>query len=380
MKIGVIVAAAGSGRRMGAEGNKILLPLDKKPVLQYSLECFGQMVEIGEMVVVTREVDLEAVRELIQTAIPKKNVQVVVGGAERQESVYLGLQALSSDTEWVIIHDGARPFITPELVRKGIAAVKERGAVGIAVPVKDTIKRVKEGLVVETPPRAELWAMQTPQIFAYDLILKAHHEAREKGLLATDDCALLEALGQDVQIVPGDYGNIKITTPEDLPRQDKFLVGFGYDVHRLVEDRDLILGGVKIPYEKGLLGHSDADVVTHAVMDSLLGALGKGDIGELFPDTDPKYKGISSIVLLREVVSIVQRERLIINNLDITIQAQRPKLASWKGLIKSNLAKELQITEGQINLKATTTEGLGFVGREEGIAVQTVVSLRTKQS
>lgn len=380
MKIGVIVAAAGSGRRMGAEGNKVLLPLDKKPVLQHSLECFSQMVEINEVVVVTREVDLEAVQKLAQAAIPGRNVQVVVGGAERQESVYLGLQALSSDTEWVIIHDGARPFITPELVRKGIAAVKERGAVGIAVPVKDTIKRVKEGLVVETPPRAELWAMQTPQIFAYDLIIKAHLEAREKGLLATDDCALLEALGQDVQIVPGDYGNIKITTPEDLPRQDKFLVGFGYDVHRLVEDRDLILGGVKIPYEKGLLGHSDADVVTHAVMDSLLGALGKGDIGELFPDTDPKYKGISSIVLLREVVSIVQRERLIINNLDITIQAQRPKLASWKGLIKSNLAKELQITEGQINLKATTTEGLGFVGREEGIAVQTVVSLKTKQS
>lgn len=378
MKIGVIIAAAGSGTRMGAEGNKVLLPLDGKPLLQHSLECFGQMGEVTELVVVTREIDLEQVGSLVKHVLPNKVVQIIEGGAERQESVYLGLKALSSDTDWVVIHDGARPFITREVVRKALASAKEHRAAGVAVPVKDTIKQVEDGFVVHTPPRSQLWAMQTPQIFAYDLIVQAHERARKQGYTATDDCALVEALGQPIHIVAGEYSNIKITTPEDLPQQGRFLVGFGYDVHQLVEGRALILGGVEIPFEKGLLGHSDADVVTHALMDALLGAVGKGDIGELFPDTDPKYKGISSISLLHEVMDVLRAEQVLISNVDITIQAQRPKLAPWKAAIKEKLAQVLQITAMQINVKATTAEGLGFVGREEGIAVQAVVSLRSK--
>ena len=380
MNVGAIIAAAGSGKRMGAEGNKVLLSLGGKPLLQYSLECFNQLDEISEVVVVTRDVDLAIVEDLVHKVVPNKKVQVVLGGAERQESVYFGLRALASNTDWVIIHDGARPYITQKVVLRALEAAKEHLAVGVAVPVKDTIKKVKDGIVIETPPREDLWSMQTPQIFAYDLILKAHQEAREKGLSATDDCFLLEALGHAVHIVLGDYGNIKITTPEDLPRQQEFLVGFGYDVHRLVEERPLILGGIEVPFEKGLLGHSDADVVTHAIMDAILGALGKGDIGDFFPDTDPQYKGISSIRLLREVMDILKAEQMVVNNVDITIQAQRPKLRPWKAKIKENLARDLAVGEGQINVKATTAEGLGFVGREEGIAVQTVVSLTAKRS
>jgi len=375
LKIGVIVAAAGSGRRMGAQDNKVLLPLAGKPVLAHSLACFGSLEEVSEVVVVTKEEDRPRIETLMQEILKDKEARVVLGGAERQDSVYLGLMALAPDTKWVIIHDGARPFIKPDLVRRGIEAVKKHLAVGVAVKVTDTIKRVQKGLVLETPERSELWAMQTPQIFDYKLVVQAYEDARAKGITATDDCGVVEAFGHPVHIVEGDYANSKITTPEDLPGRNKVAVGFGYDVHRLVVDRPLILGGVEIPHDHGLLGHSDADVVTHAVMDALLGAMGRGDIGEHFPDTDARYKDISSIALLEEVLVILAQERFVINNLDITIMAQKPKLGRWKGEIKTKLAQVLAITEAQINVKATTAEGLGFVGREEGIAAQAVVSL-----
>jgi 2-C-methyl-D-erythritol 4-phosphate cytidylyltransferase/2-C-methyl-D-erythritol 2,4-cyclodiphosphate synthase len=361
---------------MGLRDNKVLLPLRGRPILSHSLACFDSMDEIAEVVVVTNLRDQEAMAKLVGMDVVHKEAKVVLGGVERQDSVYFGLKALSEDTEWVIIHDGARPFITPDLVRRGLVATREYLAVGIAVRVKDTIKKVKDGLVIETPDRSLLWAMQTPQIFSYALIVQAHEEARSKGVTSTDDCALLESMGHPVHIVEGDYANLKITTPEDLPRPNKTRVGFGYDVHRFVVGRPLILGGVTIPSEKGLLGHSDADVVTHAVMDALLGAMGLGDIGELFPDTDPKYEGISSIVLLEEVLSVMEQERLELGNLDITIMAQRPKLGPWKGSIKTKLAQTLAVRESEISVKATTTEGLGFVGREEGIAAQVVAFLR----
>lgn len=380
MKVGVVIAAAGSGLRMGAEGNKVLLPVQGKPMLQYSLECFEAMDEVRDLVVVTREEDQEMVGTLLERMQPTKRIQVVPGGPVRQESVYRGLQALPADTEWVIIHDGARPFITTTAVRRGLEAAREHGAVGLAVPVKDTIKRVRAGVVVDTLPRSELWAMQTPQIFRYELILKAHQEARRRDLVATDDCALVEALGHPVQIVPGEYSNIKVTTPEDLPRREEFSVGSGYDVHRLVPGRPLILGGVEIPFELGLLGHSDADVLTHAVMDALLGALGAGDIGEHFPDTDSSYAGISSMALLARVMELVRSRGWEVSNADAVVLAQRPKLTPWKGAIRTSLAQALGVFEARVNIKASTSEGLGFVGRGEGIAAQAVVMLRSARS
>jgi 2-C-methyl-D-erythritol 4-phosphate cytidylyltransferase/2-C-methyl-D-erythritol 2,4-cyclodiphosphate synthase len=379
MGVGVVIVAAGAGRRMGAEGNKVLLTLAGKTVLSHSVELFAAMEEVAEIVIVTREVDRRPVEELVATAVRGKRTKVVLGGKERQESVFFGLKALSPQTAWVIIHDGARPHLTKPVVLAGLQAVQEHLAVGVAVPVKDTIKRVQDGIIIETPPREELWAMQTPQIFSYPLIHQAHEQAQAQGILATDDCALVEILGHPVHIVQGEYSNIKITTPEDLPKEEKFLIGFGYDVHRLVEARPLILAGVQIPHTLGLLGHSDADVVTHAIMDALLGAAGLGDIGELFPDTDPRYKGISSIILLEQVLSLLSEQRLRINNLDITIMAQKPKLSPWKGQMRSTLARVMDLEESLINIKATTAEGLGFVGREEGIAAQVVVSLRATE-
>ncbi|NMB20956.1 MAG: 2-C-methyl-D-erythritol 4-phosphate cytidylyltransferase [Firmicutes bacterium] len=375
MTVGVVIAAAGTGTRMGRKENKVLLPLGGRSVLSHSLACFDSIDEVSQVVVVTNAQDQEAITELVARDVVHKQAKVVLGGAERQDSVYLGLKALPQDTKWVMIHDGARPFVTKELVMRALAACREHLAVGVAVRVKDTIKQVRDGLVIDTPDRSQLWAMQTPQVFSFPLILQAHEWAKSEGVLATDDCALIEAMGSPVHVVEGDYANIKITTPEDLPKPRESRIGFGYDVHRLVTGRRLILGGVEIPYEKGLLGHSDADVVTHAVMDALLGAMGLGDIGEHFPDTDPKYEGISSILLLDEVVSIMGQKQLELQNLDITIMAQKPKLATWKRPIKNTLAQKLFVPETAINIKATTTEGLGFVGREEGIAVQVVALL-----
>lgn len=375
MKTGVVIAAAGSGKRMGAEGNKVFLPLNGKPIIAHSLGLLAALPEVNELVVVTRDVDLQLMQEIVNEYAPDKPVRVVVGGRERQQSVYKGLLALAADTDWVIIHDGARPYLGADVVYRALQAAKEHLAVGIGVPVTDTVKRVQAGFVSETLPRRELWAMQTPQVFSYHLILQAHAAAEKNKWAATDDCALLEALGKPVFIVRGDYKNIKITTPEDLPGHGTFLVGSGWDVHRFASGRPLILCGVEIPSAKGLLGHSDADVAVHALMDALLGAVGRGDIGEHFPDSDPKLKNVSSLKLLREVVALLQRDKLVVNNVDLTIMAEEPKLAPHKGAMRAELAQALGICPQRVNIKATTAEGLGFVGRREGIKAMAIVSL-----
>lgn len=371
MGVGVVLAAAGTGRRMGGAGNKILLPLQGKPIFLHSLEVFAALKEVQEIVIVTRDVD----QKFVEDATLGLNCKIIAGGRTRQESVYYGLKALGKDINWVAVHDAARPYITEDTIRFALQACYREEAVGVAVPVTDTIKVVEGGRICKTLPREKLWTMQTPQIFSRPLIVKAHKEAKRLGIEATDDCALVERMGHPVYVVQGEYGNIKITTPEDLPQEKGLFVGFGWDVHRLGTNRPLILGGVEVPYDKGLLGHSDADVVCHAVMDAILGAAGLGDIGELFPDTDLEYKGISSLVLLRRVMGLLQKKQAIINNIDITIMAEKPNMAPVKGQMKETLAEALGILKNRVNIKATTTEGLGFVGKGEGIAAQAVVSL-----
>ena len=381
MDVGVVIAAAGSGRRMGMDVSKVLLPLDRKPILAHSLELFAALDEVSEIVVVTREVDLKMVTQLIYNLGLSHIARTIPGGDERQGSVYLGLKALSNETQWVIIHDGARPYVTRELVSKALQDCYTYKAVTLGVPVTDTIKIVDDGLVVETPNRANLWSIQTPQIFSFPLILKAHEKAKKSGLSATDDFMLLEKMGIPVYVVQGSYGNIKITTPEDLPSEKKgktTMIGLGFDIHRLVPDRELILCGVHIPHEKGLLGHSDADAAAHAVMDALLGAAGLGDIGELFPDTDPQYKDVSSLVLLRQVMDQIYNKGLVVGNLDLTIMAEQPKLAPWKEQMRTNLAATLAVSKNKVNVKATTVEGLGVIGNGEGIAAQAVVLLQER--
>lgn len=396
MRAGAVVPAAGRGTRMG-NVNKAFLPLGGRPVLFWTLERLSAVEELAEIVVVVAPEEVAATRGRLAEAGFAKVGAVIAGGKERQHSVAAGLSALSPAVETVVVHDGTRPLVTVETVRRALAALTEKGpwaGVGVGVPVKDTIKVLGEdGRVVGTPPREALWAIQTPQVFPRELLARAHAEAAAAGVLATDDCALVERLGAPVWLVPGEFTNLKLTTPEDLAFAEALLkggpagqggrgkvrVGIGYDVHRLVEGRPLILGGVRLPHERGLVGHSDADVLTHAVMDALLGAAALGDIGQRFPDTDQAYAGADSLALLRRVREFVAGAGWQVQNVDAVVAAARPRLAPHVSEMRERLAAALGCAAGAVSVKATTTEGLGFTGREEGIAAQAVVLLETME-
>lgn len=289
---------------------------------------------------------------------------------------------MPEDTQLVAIHDGARPLVSPDIIERTLEEAWKSGAAAAGIRVKDTVKVVGDGGMIEgTVDRTRLWQVQTPQTFRYPLILEAHREAEARGWECTDDASLIERTGGKVAMVPGSPRNLKITEPEDMALAEKILggtghrTGTGYDAHRLTEGRKLILGGVDIPYEKGLLGHSDADVLTHAVMDALLGAAGLGDIGQWFPDNDPAYEGISSLALLGRVGEAVAQAGYAIANIDGTVIAQAPRLAAHIPRMRAHIAEVLGIEESQVNVKATTTEGMGFTGRGEGIAAQAAAAL-----
>ena len=324
-----------------------------------------------------------------------KSWQVIIGGSERQYSIANALKVLPSDTKLVLVHDGARPLVTTQCIDDVIQGAIQYKAAVVAVPVKDTIKTVnKYSMVTGTPDRHTLWSIQTPQGFDAQLLKQAYDCAAQEDYLGTDDASLVERLGTEVKIVVGNYENIKVTTPEDLMIAEAFLcgqsknddkreceakemmrIGMGYDVHKLVEGRKLILGGVEVPYAYGLDGHSDADVLLHAIKDALLGAAALGDIGKHFPDTDVQYKGASSMVLLERVRNIIREHGYRVNNVDSTIVAERPKLATYIPEMNRNIARALQIELGQVNVKATTTEGLGFTGKGAGIAAYATVTI-----
>ncbi len=369
-KIGAVVVAAGSGTRMGEKIPKQFLNMKGRPMVFHSVWAFISCHEIDKVVLVTGE-DYISYCEGI---FPKtEKLTIVPGGKERSDSVRAGLAALGKEADYVLVHDGARPYIKKSTIAGVLEKTLETGAAIPAVVPKDTIRTQYEVL-----ERDSLFSVQTPQGFRKDILEQAYEEGEANGFFGTDDASYVEQLGIRVSITQGDYGNIKITTKEDLPEQESLetRVGSGYDVHRLVEGRDLILGGVNIPYNKGLLGHSDADVLLHALMDALLGAASLGDIGEHFPDTEEAYKGISSLELLDRVAERLKEEGFSVGNIDATIMAQKPKLAPYKEKMKNNIAEALGIPLGSINLKATTTEKLGFVGREEGIAAEAVCIIK----
>lgn len=384
---GVIVVAAGKGTRMGTAESKQYLLLEGKPILVHTLETFERMPEAQEVVLVVGEHDVERCRGYAaQYGLAK--ARVVPGGAERQHSVLRGLEALSEAAEWVLVHDGVRPFVREDRVRACWRKAMETSAAVLAVPVKDTIKVLDgDGVIVSTPDRRTLWAIQTPQAFRRSVLEEAHRQAERDGVLGTDDAMLVERLGLKVHVVESDYTNIKITTPEDLAWAawlvksnggaggNMIRVGQGFDVHQLAEGRKCIIGGVDIPFEKGLLGHSDADVLLHAISDAILGALGLGDIGKHFPDTDEAFKDADSLVLLKQVWKLARERGYKLGNLDSTIIAQRPKMAPYIPQMAEIIAGALEAETSQVNVKATTTEKLGFAGREEGIAAQAVVCL-----
>lgn len=385
MKTSAVIVAAGNGTRMGADGNKVYLPVLGRPVLAYTLDAFLSCKFIDEIIVVTRSCDIGQC-----SALAGPDIRVIAGGNTRQASVYEGLQAAAGD--FVLIHDGARAMVTPELIRKIWEACIEYGAAVPGVPCKDTLKTLNaDGWVAGTLDREKIWHIQTPQAFRAQDLKNAHMYAAANEISATDDCALAEYCNIPVKLIEGSYENIKLTTPEDLAVAEEILrkrgckegkknmrIGQGYDVHKLIEGRDLILCGVNIPYEKGLLGHSDADVALHALADALLGAAALGDIGRHFPDSDPQYKGVSSLLLLAEVEQMMREKGYAVVNADVTIICQRPKLAEFIPQMQENVAEVLHIGVEQVNIKATTTEKLGFEGRGEGISAMAVVLLQEK--
>ncbi len=372
-----IVLAGGSGTRMGADRNKVLLTLQGKPVIARSVQAFEGLVEGA--VLVSREEDIPAMQAAVQgIGIP---VTIVSGGSTRQDSVWNGLCALPEGCTHVLIHDGARCLVDQGTIHRCMASVEACGTGVAAIPAIDTIKQVDaDENATATPDRTNLRVVQTPQGFTVELIRKAHIAARQEGFLGTDDASLVERMGHPVRLTLGDRRNLKLTTPEDMKMAEVLLesrlptlrIGQGYDVHRLVEGRDLILCGVKVPHTLGLLGHSDADVALHALMDAMLGAMALGDIGKHFPDTDEQYRSISSMKLLAHVTALLAEHQARVTNCDVTIIAQKPKLLPYIPLMRENVAAALGLPLDRVNIKATTTERLFFEGREEGISAQAV--------
>lgn len=377
---GAVIVAAGSSTRMGTGRSKVLELLNGKPVIRYSLEVLAGCRFIQEICIVCRGEDMPRIKQAAEGI--DKPVIFAMGAKQRQDSVLNGVKALSEDWGYVLIHDGARPLVSMETVEAVCGDALKHGAATAAVMAKDTCKLSdREGFVESTPPRDRLMTVQTPQAFLREMYLYAVRRAADMGMSYTDDCQLIESAGGKVKLTQGEYKNIKLTTPEDMQAARTFLergekrtmrIGYGYDVHKLVTGRRLILGGVEIPYEKGLLGHSDADVLAHAVSDALLGAAALGDIGKHFPDTDPEYSGADSLKLLSCVCGLLKEKGYSIGNIDATLVAQRPKVSPYIGRMRENLAAACNMDVDRISVKATTEEGLGFTGSGQGMAASAV--------
>lgn len=377
VKVSAIIVAAGASRRMGFDKLSYRLP-GGKTVLETSVAAFAAHPQVDELILVAGG-NLPAC-QAIAAACPKP-CTVVGGGATRADSVCSGLRAAKG--QLVAIHDAARPFVSEQVITDALAEAEAMGAAAPAVAVKDTIKIANDGAVVQTPDRAALFAVQTPQCFCRNLYWKALKAVQgEKVHLVTDDCSLFELAGLPVHLTQGDYANLKITTKEDLPAaaqnkgENTMRIGHGYDVHRLVEDRKLILGGVEVPFEKGLLGHSDADVLAHALADAILGACRGGDIGKLFPDTDPAYEGADSMVLLARVMDYARELGFEFVDADCTIACQQPKITPHRDAMRANLAHALGVDVENVGVAATTTEKLGWEGQGEGIGAWAVCLLQ----
>jgi 2-C-methyl-D-erythritol 4-phosphate cytidylyltransferase/2-C-methyl-D-erythritol 2,4-cyclodiphosphate synthase len=379
MSVGVIIVAAGRGARLGAAQPKQLLDLGGRTMLQRSVAAFDGHPRAGEIVVVL-PADLvpDGAALIGSTARP---VACVAGGTRRQDSVRAGFNRLSAEVTLVLVHDAARPFVDAALIDRVIDAARESGAVVPAVAARDTVKRAGgDRVVTATIPRDEIWLAQTPQGFQRD-VLAAAFEARADGDV-TDEAMLVEANGGTVRVVDGDPGNVKITTAADLLAARRVLageprVGTGYDLHRLVEGRPLVLAGVALPFERGPLSHSDGDVLCHALTDAVLGAAGAGDIGRHFQNTDPRWKDAAGLDLLGRAVAIVSERGWIVSSVDVTVILERPKLAPHVDDIRRRLAAALGIDIDAVSVKGKTNEGVDAVGRGEAIAAHAVAVLTT---
>ena len=386
--------------------NKVFTPLLGKPILRWTVEAFAGRDDVDGIVVVVGQGETAEVREILRGV--DKVMSILPGGANRQESVYIGLSCLAGEDDSLIaVHDGARPLVDQATINRCFATARERGNAVAAVPVVDTLKAAEaDGVVRRTVEREGLFAVQTPQVFRWGTLARAHVDARDMGFVGTDEASVVENAGSEpINLVTGSPENIKVTRPADLRVAEALMsarvnppksggeegdgtaiiessrqqnrVGFGYDVHRLAAGRKLFLGGVEFePVDgKGLDGHSDADVLLHAICDALLGAAALPDIGHLFPNTDPAYAGISSLRLLEEVGTRLTKLGCTIVNVDATVIAERPKIAAAIPQMRDAIASALGIDGSRVGIKATTNEGLGSIGDGLGIAAHAVASV-----
>lgn len=391
MYVSAIIAAGGTGQRLGAGVPKQLLEIGGRTILERSVDAFASHPRVQEVVVVLPAAVAEAPPGWLRG---RPAVRIVAGGHRRQDSVASAFRSLTGPPDVVIVHDAARPFVTEELISQCIDAAAAYGAAIVAQPVSDTVKRVRadagDGVrVVETLPRESIFLAQTPQAFRF-AVLRDAVALGESGVDATDEAALAERAGHAVHIVEGTPENVKITTAADLaaarlrlegdaPPLARARIGAGYDLHRLVEGRPLILGGVHVVSPLGALGHSDADVVCHAATDAVLGAACLGDIGAHFPDTDVRWKDASSVELLRQAAALVRDAGLAVVNLDVVVILERPKIGPFRDAIRERLAAALGVDPRRVSVKGKTNEGVDAVGRGEAIAAHAVALLGPRE-
>jgi 2-C-methyl-D-erythritol 4-phosphate cytidylyltransferase / 2-C-methyl-D-erythritol 2,4-cyclodiphosphate synthase len=388
-----LVVAAGRGERAGAGGPKQYRELAGRQVLTRTLEALLKVAPKTRARVVIHADDLDLFHAAIEPLAEDLRGRIdppTFGGATRQDSVCNGLEAIEAagapEATPVLIHDAARPFVGPGLIFRALAAAREKGAAIPGTPVTDTIKQVAEDArIVATPERANLRAAQTPQAFRLGLILGSHRAVREDGCRElTDDAAVAEWAGHCVFVFPGESDNIKLTTQEDfLSAEAKLLNGLpdvrtgqGFDVHAFGEGDHVWLGGVKVPHDHGLVGHSDADVLLHAITDAVLGAIAEGDIGAHFPPSDPQWRGAPSELFLRHAVGLVTAKGGRVAHIDATLICERPKVGPHRDAIREKIAAIMQMPLDRVAVKATTSERLGFTGRQEGMAALAMATVR----
>ncbi len=374
-----LIVAAGRGRRFGDALPKQYQTLLGRPVLRHTVSAFLRHPAIGAVRVVIGADDAELYREAVGDL---GLLEPVRGGAERQDSVRLGLESLAARApERVLIHDAARPLVDGPVIDRALTALDTHDGAIAAVPVTDTVKKTDGERIVETVDRTHLWRAQTPQAFRFAAILAAHRAAAGGSL--SDDAAVAERAGLAVGVSLGDEVNLKITTQDDLVRAERFLmarlgvprVGNGFDVHRFGPGDHVMLCGVRVAHGQGLVGHSDADVGLHALTDALLGALGDGDIGQHFSPADPRWRDADSSLFLRDAARRVADRGGRIAHVDVTLICERPKIAPHRAAMVARLAEILGVPPTRVSVKATTTEGLGFTGRAEGIAGQATATV-----
>lgn len=381
-----LIVAAGRGTRLPGDVPKQYRTVGGTPIIRRSLETFLNHPDVDAVLPVISGADRALFAEAAQGL---ETLPPVDGGASRQESVRLGLERLTSTApDTVLVHDAVRPFADRDLISRVIAALADHPGAVPALPLTDSLKRESAAsssrLIGATVPRDGLWRVQTPQGFRFSDLLDAHR--RFQGAEVTDDAAVAEKAGLAVALVPGSDDNVKLTTPDDLRQAERRLTrgetrtGFGFDVHRFGSGDHVVIGGVTIPFEYSLEGHSDADVGLHALTDALLGAIGAGDIGVHFPPTDVRWRGASSDIFLKHAGRLIRARTGAIVNLDLTVICERPRIGPHRGAIVAKIAEILDISPDRVSVKATTTERLGFTGRGEGIAAQAVATVRLPYS